>query len=102
MDDLIRAAPDSALDADNFDAAADLTVGDAEEVSSPSDFPRVSRKRLRGSPHGPCSGPSAKRMKRISDWEGDIDRRRFRPIRSASVQEVGTFSADALPQCFLT
>jgi hypothetical protein len=40
MDDLIRAAPDSALDADNFDMAVDLTVDDVEEVPSPPDVPK--------------------------------------------------------------
>jgi len=88
MDDLIRAAPDSALDADKFTMAMDLTVDDLEEVSSPPDVPRTSRKRLGDSPPGP--DPAAKRMRRISDWQGGIDRRRLGPVRSDSVQEVGT------------
>ena len=87
MDDLIRAAPDSVLDADMFDAAVDLTANDVKVVSFP-DVPQVSRKRLRDSPPGP--NPTAKRMRKISNWQGDIDRRRFRPTRSDSVQEVGT------------
>lgn len=92
MDDLIRAAPDSFLDANNFDAAVDSTLDDAEEVSSPPDVPRSSRKRLRDSPPGP--DPTAKRMRKVSDWQGDVDRRRFRPVRSDSVQEVGACSTD--------
>ena len=87
MDDLIRAAPDSALDADKFHATADFTVDDVEEVSSPPDVPQVSRKRLRESPPGP--DPTAKRMRRINDWQGDDGRRRFLPVRSDSAREVG-------------
>ena len=87
MDDLIRAAPDSALDADMFVTTVDSTVGDVEEVSSPLDVPQVTRKRLRDPPPGP--DPAAKRMRRISDWQSDIGRRRFTPVRSDSVQEVG-------------
>ena len=92
MDDLIRAAPDSALDADTYAVAEDLAVDDVEEVSSPPDAPQASRKHLRLSPPGP--EPTAKRMRRISDWQGDISQRRFRPVRSDSVQEVGVSSAD--------
>jgi hypothetical protein len=117
MDDLIRAMPDSVLDADNYDTAMDLTVGDVEEVSSPSDAPQASRKRLYDSP--PVPEQSAKRVRKASDWEGDIGRRRFRPVRSDSVQEVGalptnivlileflcrlsTRSSNRLPPCFFS
>jgi hypothetical protein len=99
MDDLIRAAPNSALDVDTFATAGDLTVDDVEEVSSPPDVLRAFRKRLHDSPPGP--DPTAKRMRRISDWQGDIDRRRFRPVRSDSVQEVGS-STDIVLGRFLT
>ena len=92
IDDLIRAAPDFALDADNFDTSVGLTVDNVEEVSSPSDASRVSRKRLYDSPLDPDR--SAKRLRRASGWEGNIDRRRFRPIRSDSVQEVGALPMD--------
>lgn len=92
MDDLIRAAPDSALDADNFDTVAGLAVNYVEEVSSPSGYPRASRKRLHDSPPGPDR--SAKRMRGVSDWGGDTSRRRFRPTRSDSVQEVGALPID--------
>lgn len=87
IDDLIRAAPNSALDADQFAVAQDLIIDDVEEVPSPPDIPHASRKRLRDSPPGP--DPATKRMRRISDWQSDIDQRRFRPVRSDSVQEVG-------------
>lgn len=100
MDDLIRAAPNSALDADKFVAAVDLTVDDAEEVLSPPHVPRVSRKRLPDSPPG--SHPAAKRMKKISDWQGDIDRQRFGFVRSDSVQEVGHPLTDISLGHFLT
>jgi hypothetical protein len=88
MDDLIRAAPSSALDADNFTVAVDLTIDDAEDISSPSDVPRASRKRLRD----PLPPPdrSFKRMRRVSDWEGDFHQHRFGPVRPESVQEVGS------------
>ena len=99
MDDLIRAAPDSALDAGNFSAAVDLIVDDVEEVPSPPDVPQASRKHLRDSP-GPV--PTAKRMRRISDWQSDTDRRRFGPVRSDSVREVGAPSTDIMLGCFLT
>ena len=92
MDDLIRAMPDSALDVNNYGAAVGLTVDDVEEISSPPDAPQVSRKRSYGSPPAP-ERPS-KRMRNISDWEGDIGRRRFRPVRSDSVQDVGTLPTD--------
>lgn len=97
MDDLIRAAPDSALDADTFAVTEDLTVDDVEEVSSPPDVPQASRKRLRDSLPGP--DPTAKRMRRISDWQGDIDRRSVRPD---SVQEVGAFPTNIALGWFLT
>ena len=100
MDDLIRAAPDSALDADAFVTAEDFAVDDMEEVSSPPDVPQASRKRLRVSPPG--SDPTAKRMRRISDWQGGIDRRRLRPVRSDSVQEVGVSSTDIILGLFMT
>jgi len=99
MDDLIRAVPDSFLDVDMFDAAVDLTVDDVEAVSFPPGVPQVSRKRLRDSPSGP--DPTTKRMRKISDWQGDVDRRRFGPMRSDSVQEVGT-PMDIVFGCFLT
>ena len=95
MDDLIRAAPDSALDADKFNVVVDL-----EEVSSPPDVPQASRKRLRDLATGP--DPTVKRMKRISDWQGDIERRRFKPAGSSSVQEVGVPSTDVVLRCLLT
>lgn len=85
IDDLIRAAPDSALDADKFSMAVDLTADEVEEVPSPPDVPQASQKRLRDSP-GPI--PTAKRMRRIGDWQSDTDGRRFGPVRSDSVQEV--------------
>ena len=100
MDALIRAAPDSAVDVDAFAAAEDLTLGDVEEVSSPPDVPQAPRKRFRDSPPGP--DPTAKRMRRISDWRGDVDRRGFRPVRSDSVQEVGASSTDIVLGWFLT
>lgn len=87
MDDLIRAVPNSALDADNFAAVVDLTVDDMEEVSSPPDIPQASRKRLHNPSPGP--NPTAKRMRRISDWQDSGDRHKLRPVRSDSVQEVG-------------
>ena len=92
MDDLIRAAPDSALDADTYAVAGNLAVDDMEEISSPPDVPQTSRKHSRLSPPGP--EPTTKRMRRISDWQGDISQRRFGPVRSDSVQEVGVSSAD--------
>ena len=92
MDDLIRAAPGSALDPDNFPPAVDLTVDDVE-------VPKTSQKRLRDSPPGPV--PAAKRMRRISDWQSDTDQRRSRPVRSDSVREVGAPTDIAL-ECFLT
>lgn len=100
MDDLIRAAPASALDADTFAIARGSTAHDAEVVSSPPDFPHASRKRSRNSPPGYDS--TAKRTKTISDWQGDIGRRRHRPTGSDSVQEVGAFSMDAVLGRFLT
>ena len=100
MDDLIRAAPDSALDADMYNVALDLAVGDGEGVSSPPDVPQASRKRLRDLATGP--DPTAKRMKRISDWQGDVERRTFKPARSGSVQEVGAPSTDVVLRCLLT
>ena len=99
MDDLIRAAPDSALDADKFSMAVDLTVDDVEEGPSYPDIPRASQKRLRDSPG---HIPTAKRMKRISDWQGDTNRRRFGPVRSDSVREVGAPSANIILARFLT
>lgn len=99
MDDLIRAAPDSALDADNFSMAVDLTVDDVEEVPSTPDVPQVSQKRFHDSP-GPA--PTAKRMRRISDRQSDSGRRRFGPVRSDSVREVGASSTDIVLCCFLT
>jgi len=99
MDDLIRAAPDSALDADNFSMAVDLIADDVEEVPSPPDGPQVSQKRSRDSP-GPV--PTAKRMRRISDWQSDTDRRRFGHVRSDSVREVGASPTDIILGCFLT
>ena len=92
MDDLIRAAPDSALDADNFDTAVDLILDGVEEVPSPPDVPQSTRKRLRDSPPGP--DPAVKRMKKNSDWQGNTNRSRFRPVRSDSVQEVGASSTE--------
>lgn len=92
MDDLIRAVPDSALDADKFTATMDLTA-DVEEVSSPPDILQTTRKRLRDPPPGP--DPTAKRMRRISDWQSDIGQRRFVPVRSDSVQEVGVPSTSS-------
>ena len=86
MDDLIRAAPDSILDADNYSTAVDLTVDDVEEVPSAPDVSQVSQKRLRDS-SGPA--PTAKRMRRISDWQSDTGRRMFGPVRSDSAREVG-------------
>lgn len=90
MDDLIRAAPDSALDVDNFGVSTGLTPDNVEQISSPSDAPRTSLKRF----YDPSPGPdrSAKRIRRVSDWEGDTGRSRFRPVRSDSVQEVGALS----------
>ena len=92
MDDLIRTMPDSALDVNNYGTAAGLTVDDVEQVSSPPNTPRVSRKRSYDSPSVPEQ--STKRMRRTGDREGDIGRRRFRPVRSDSVQEVGALPAD--------
>ena len=92
MDDLIRAAPSSALDADKVSMAVGLAIDDAEEVSSPSDALRASRKRLRDSP--PAPDQSSKRMRRISDWEDDFHRRRFRPKRSEPAQEVSSSPMD--------
>lgn len=100
MDDLIRAAPDSALDADKFAGAIDLVVDDAEDVSSPFDAPQAPPKHSRDL--SPSPDPPAKRMKRVSDWEEDIHRRRFQPVRSESVQEVGASLADIAPGCLLT
>jgi len=92
MDDLIRAVPDSALDADTYATTEDPAVDDVKEVSSPLDVSQASQKRLRLSPPGPQ--PAAKRMRRISNWRGDINRNRFRPVRSDSVQEVGVSTVD--------
>lgn len=99
MDDLIRAAPASALDADTFAIAGELIVDDAEEVSHP-DVPQASRKRSRDSPPGHAL--AAKRTKRFRDWQGDTRRRGFGPARSDSVQEVGASSTDAILGWFLT
>lgn len=99
MDDLIRSVPDSALDADNFDTDVGLTVDDVEEVSSPSDAPRASRKRLCDLP--PSPDQSAKRLRKVSDWEGGIYRRRLGPMRSDSVQEVGTLPMDTVLGLFI-
>lgn len=98
MDDLIRAAPDSALDANNFDTALDLVVDDVEEASSPSDGPRASRKRLYDSHPGPDQ--SSKRA-RNDDWEGEIGRHRFRPVRSDSVQEVSALQMETVLESLL-
>ena len=100
VDDLIRAVPDSALDADKFSAAVDLTMDDVEEVPSPPDIPKISRKRLGDQLPGP--DPTVKRMRRVTGWESDIDRRRFKPARSDSVQEVGASSMDITLGRFLT
>lgn len=100
IDDLIRTAPDSALDANMFGVAVDLTVGDTEEVSSPPDVLKASWKRLRDSAPGPS--PTAKRMKNISDRQDDIEPRGSRPMRPHSVQEVGYSSMGAVPGRFLT
>ena len=98
MDDLIRAAPASALDADMFAIAGESVVDNAEEVSRPPEVAQASRKRSRNSPPG--YDLAAKRTKTIGGWQGDTDRRRFRPARS--VQEVGASSTDAILGWFLT